>query len=61
MSKVDTICDNCIKKEVCKYREETQKFKEIRELEEILPENLEINYKCKYKHDGNVFRKYKEI
>lgn len=56
MSKVDIICDNCIKKEVCKYREETQKFKEIRELEEILPENLEINYKCKYKHDGNFFR-----
>lgn len=55
MNKVDTICDNCIKKEVCKYKEQTQKFKETIEAINIPSENIEINYTCKYKHNGNLF------
>ncbi len=53
MSRENMICDNCIKKEVCKYKEQTEKIKEEKETEDILPENLIINYKCKYKNNGN--------
>ncbi len=49
------ICENCIKKEVCKYAEQTKKFEETKK-EESLLENITVIYKCKHKNNGQLFR-----
>lgn len=49
------ICDNCIKKEVCKYIEQIKEFEKNKK-EENKPNFIEIKYSCKYKNNGGIFR-----
>lgn len=45
-------CKDCIKKDVCKYKEQAEKFAIAKD--NSIPEFIEIKYECKYKNDGKL-------
>ncbi len=47
-----TMCSNCIKKEVCKYRKQAEEFEKAKKCENKL-EFIKVDYSCIYKDNGS--------
>ncbi len=43
-----TMCDDCIKKEVCKFKEKAEEFEKSKK-DECELEFIKVDYSCKYK------------
>lgn len=50
-----TMCDDCIKKDVCKFSEKAEKFEKAKKNECGL-EFIEVSYRCKYKCHNGMYR-----
>ncbi len=49
-----TMCDDCIKKEVCKYRNQVEEFEKAKKNECELG-FIKVDYSCIYKNKGGLF------